>query len=521
MSETNINLGPVSAYALAKTKGYTGTEAEFAQLMANYATVGQQAAQSAAIASTAANTANTKASEAATSANNAATSATNASRSATAASQSATAASNSASSAATSAQTANAKSTEATNSANAASQSAGSASQYSQQALTARNAAQAAQTAAESAKTAAEAAAAESRADYTTLNTKVDNTKTALEAEIDAVSDDVADLDTAVQSKASTTALQAETARATAEEARIEALFTAPTEEAVADWLEAHPEATTTVQDGAISYAKLDSTLKEKADTVDDLKSSLYGFNADTKSALLALLEKVAYVVDDGQELYDALEDALYPPLDVDYITAVYTQSGTVYNTDTLNSLKSDLVVTAHYSDGTSGVVTAYTLSGTLEAGTSTITVSYSGKTASFNVTVTEIAPLWTFTNGYTAMKATSGAANGYTFRGTAAARACGHDPIANEGYVFTVTDSSKYNLAVYGISNLEKHALTYSGSVDGYGYANGTNSPSWVTSGYCSDPYVWLALKKMDGTAFTDAELANGAAAVFTYTKE
>lgn len=46
-------------------------------------------------------------------------------------------------------------------------------------------------------------------------------------------------------------------------------------EEAVSDWLDDHPEATTTVEDGAISYAKLDSTLKGKADDVDDLKSAV------------------------------------------------------------------------------------------------------------------------------------------------------------------------------------------------------------------------------------------------------
>lgn len=73
-------------------------------------------------------------------------------------------------------------------------------------------------------------------------------------------------------------------------------------------------------------------------------------------------------------------------------ITCVYTQSGAVYNTDTLDSLKSDLVVTAHYDDSSSATVPSadYTLSGTLTVGTSTITVSYSGKTTTFTVTVTE-----------------------------------------------------------------------------------------------------------------------------------
>lgn len=70
-------------------------------------------------------------------------------------------------------------------------------------------------------------------------------------------------------------------------------------------------------------------------------------------------------------------------------ITAVYTQSGTVYDTDSLDSLKADLVVTANYSGGTSETVSDYTLSGSLTVGTSTITVTYGGKTATFSVTVT------------------------------------------------------------------------------------------------------------------------------------
>ena len=72
-------------------------------------------------------------------------------------------------------------------------------------------------------------------------------------------------------------------------------------------------------------------------------------------------------------------------------ISAVYTQSGTVYDTDSLDSLKSDLVVTATYSDASTETVPSadYTLSGTLTAGTSTITVSYSGKTTTFSATVT------------------------------------------------------------------------------------------------------------------------------------
>ena len=108
------------------------------------------------------------------------------------------------------------------------------------------------------------------------------------------------------------------------------------------------------------------------------------------KLALLQLAQKVAYIDANGQDYYDDLYDAFYPPLNLVSISAVYTQSGTVYDTDTLNSLKSDLVVTAHYSDSTSETLadSAYTLSGTLTVGTSTITVSYGGKTTTFTVMV-------------------------------------------------------------------------------------------------------------------------------------
>lgn len=116
------------------------------------------------------------------------------------------------------------------------------------------------------------------------------------------------------------------------------------------------------------------------------------GLSADLKAALDQVAQKVAYIDDDGQDYYNALHSALYPPANLSYISAVYTQSGTVYDTATLDSLRTNLVVTAHYTDSTTGIITNYTLTGSLVAGTSTITVSYGGKTTTFNVTVTHDA---------------------------------------------------------------------------------------------------------------------------------
>lgn len=218
------------------------------------------------------------------------------------------------------------------------------------------------------------------------------------------------------------------------------------------------------------------------AQYIEDHPGAAFGISEEVKQALLQIAEKVAYIDEHGQDYYDDLYDALYPPIPATAITlsqsgiswavtgqtqqltatltpststdtvswessntsvatvsdsglvtgvalgnatitatagsvsatcsvaiatatvtsidAVYTQSGTVYDDDSLDILKPDLVVTALWSNGTTSTVasTDYTLSGTLTAGTSTVTVTYAGKTDTFSVTVT--APLYPFENG-------------------------------------------------------------------------------------------------------------------------
>ena len=74
-------------------------------------------------------------------------------------------------------------------------------------------------------------------------------------------------------------------------------------------------------------------------------------------------------------------------------ITATYTQGSTVvYPSTSLDSLKNNLVVKANYSDSSQATLNSsdYSLSGTLSVGSSTITVTYSGKTTTFTVNVIE-----------------------------------------------------------------------------------------------------------------------------------
>lgn len=163
--------------------------------------------------------------------------------------------------------------------------------------------------------------------------------------------------------------------------------------------------------------------LKADLDDLDDRVTALEegggsGLTDDVKTALMNLANHVAWDDDDptGQTYITALQNALYPPADLVSISAVYTQSGTVYDTDTLDSLKSDLVVTALMSDQTTRPVTDYTLSGTLTEGTSTITVSYGGKTTTFTVTVSvySTAPVIAVQNAYIYTDYTTPSYNGF-----------------------------------------------------------------------------------------------------------
>lgn len=125
------------------------------------------------------------------------------------------------------------------------------------------------------------------------------------------------------------------------------------------------------------------------------------GLTEEVKQALLYIAANAAYENDNG-DYYQTLYDALYPSKTLVSITAVYTQTGTVYPSTSLDALKTDLVVTAHYDDNSTATVTTYTLSGTLAVGTSTVTVSYDGKTTTFNVTVSEQATVVSISAVYT-----------------------------------------------------------------------------------------------------------------------
>lgn len=202
------------------------------------------------------------------------------------------------------------------------------------------------------------------------------------------------------------------------------------------------------------------------------------GLSDEAKRALLSCFEHVAYIDTQGQTYYDALEDALFDsgdnggdngggndqpqPKTLLSISAVFTQGNNeIYNTDSLDTLKQYLVVTANYDDNSSDTIsTGYVLSGTLTQSTSTITVSYQGKTTTFDVTVTQMQ-VCSITNSLTGCSSSNNAAS------------------VNEGssYLATITPNTGYTLTGANVS------VTMGGvDITSSAYNNGTISIASVT---------------------------------------
>ena len=158
-------------------------------------------------------------------------------------------------------------------------------------------------------------------------------------------------------------------------------------------------EAAETIESSAAQIAINTQRIAIIEEEIADIGS---GLSDEVTAALLNCFEHVAWIDEHGQDYYYALEAALLS-IKIVGITAVFTQGSTVIHAgDSLDSLREHLVVTAYYSNYTSAIVSDYTLSGTLAAGTSTITASYGGKTATFTVTVSAPVTLSSITATFT-----------------------------------------------------------------------------------------------------------------------
>lgn len=164
-----------------------------------------------------------------------------------------------------------------------------------------------------------------------------------------------------------------------------------------------------TAINSAAAAAQSEQNISESAEQIEtnkndiaDLKSAIN--DRDTKNliinqAVLQCFDHVAWENTNGNTYYQDLEAAINETGILEYISAIYTQGSTLIYADTpIESLRDNLVVTAHFSSGNTRIVTDYGLYGDLIPDTSsTVTVAYINKITTFSVTVTK--PIYSLTS--------------------------------------------------------------------------------------------------------------------------
>lgn len=268
--------------------------------------------------------------------------------------------------------------------------------------------------------------------------------------------------------------------------------------------------------------------------------------NDQVKTALLACFEHVAWIGDNGQDYYDALEASLQE-LGYPKITATFTPgTHVVYTDDTLSSLTPYLVVKYFEDASDTGTVISsndYTLSGSLIEGNDTIYVSYENYSATFIVTVVPAKYVysvngtteWTDKNNISGIKNPQNLVlvSGYSIKGN-------NDSVCAQPHT-TAGRCTSLTQVITGISDgqtvsLSRYSLTSGVSVSyalWYGYIDNNNSfngtqyisltssfiaMAWLQASVIlptdanktGDRFLMIAFRKGDGSSgdFTEAEL-------------
>lgn len=132
---------------------------------------------------------------------------------------------------------------------------------------------------------------------------------------------------------------------------------------------------------GNADQSGLSTTASELLITI--LRNGVY--SADQSANITALAAELAVTEEEEPDTPVEPDQPVTPEKTLSSISATYSGGDVAVGTAVADL--TGIVVTAHYSDGTSEAVTGYTLSGEIAEGSNTITVTYEGKTATFTVT--------------------------------------------------------------------------------------------------------------------------------------
>lgn len=116
---------------------------------------------------------------------------------------------------------------------------------------------------------------------------------------------------------------------------------------------------------------------------IEILRNGVY--SADQSANITELAEVLGATEEEAPDVPVEPDEPDAPEVTLTSISATYNGGDVAVGTAVTDL--TGIVVTAHYSDGSTETVTGYTLSGTIGEGENTVTVSYQGKTATFSVT--------------------------------------------------------------------------------------------------------------------------------------
>lgn len=220
-------------------------------------------------------------------------------------------------------------------------------------------------------------------------------------------------------------------------------------------WVASHFTAVTIGSELKAKEASLQSEIDDVKTDLSDLAEEVEkhgGLSDEAKEALLECFRHTAFL-DHDKDYYTALKNALYPD-DIASLVATFNQDGYMFSpTDELDDLLPFLTVKAQYNDGTEEIITDYSLSGSLDYAISTITVTYLGKTTTFNVTVKQLP------SGYTRKTYIESDRSQYISTNISEIEACGYsyklkvmpsDPTPTARLLMHVFSSSSYYAIVF-----------------------------------------------------------------------
>ena len=204
-----------------------------------------------------------------------------------------------------------------------------------------------------------------------------------------------------------------------------------------------------------------------------ELKRILENLYAGFENVINAF-EHTAWVAPGGGDIINSIKNNIYGSTTVSSITAEYNQSRFIFDSglSSLEDLKKDLLVFAVYANGNKIPTRNYELSGTLQAGQCTITVTYSNKTTTFTATVSEYGSQTVY--NINDIKTYKGASDSYTLDGV--------NYVAING--FGTNNERKIHGVDYGIQSFRnKSAVVLSPKVYPFKIPSGTHTMKIVTT--------------------------------------